>query len=541
MPLTPDQIDAMDQAAGLKPAAAAPGLDPQKIAAMDAVTGLKPTLSEKIGSDFRTNQAETQAIRDKGLSPVTAVQMIGQGGKLVSDVGGDVINAAIPDDVKNALGSVGHGVLNVLSAGVPNFYKNETNKALQSTEQAYSSLPQSVQDVASGVGNTVKGLATVVPAADVVGGVIKAAPAIAAAAKGVGTVVSENTPGLLGAAGDALVKSGQNSAIANRQKFVQDLVAPLNDTKAAKVDAVGNTKVKGILQKAVVEPTPKEVESAQSVSQIADVKPGNTIAANRIAVNDAITQEAQGLTKQLDQTGVNYMRTPTAEETVYSGSREPVNSFHSVLSDAVKSIPSDATLTGNAQKTAQALANKMHDFVEGNPPTPAGLLNARKQFDSFVESQKKNAFTDEMRGAFQVAKDVVRRTANDYVAETAPGVPVKASLAKQSSLYRALENIDPKAAAEAPSVWGRTMQKIDNAIPVQNAIGKGIAKGAIVSGAVAAPVLAPVLTAGAGAVYGLGKAAMAPTTRIIAGKTLQEISKMSPSAAKAYFNSIRRP
>lgn len=533
MPLTQDQMNAMDQAAGLKPAAAAPALDPVKMAAMDAATGLQPTLGQKISSDFSKDQAETQAIRNQPTSVPQVVQMVGQGGKIVSDVAGDAINAAIPDSVKSVLGSV----MNTVGKIVPDSYRKAVENTGAAVAQQYNKLPQPVQDVASGLGNTVKGLATIVPAADVVGGVAKAAPAIADAAKGVGTMVANGTPGVLGAAGDVLVNSGQNAATAARQSFVKDLVSPLNDTKTAKIDAVNNTDVSATTQKATIQPTKDEIESANNVAQIPDVSPSNTTQANFNAIKDANIKEAQGLKKQLDATGVNYMVKPTQEATMYSGSPDAVNSFHSVLNDAVNAIPSDATLTGNAQKTAQALADKMHEFVEANPPTPAGLLTARQQFDSFIESQKKNAFTDEMRGAFQVAKDVVRRTANSYVAQTAPGVPVAASLAKQSSLYRAMENIAPKAATEAPTMLGRTMQRLDNAIPVQNAIGKGVAKAALLSGAVAAPIVLPATTAAAGAAYGLGKAVMSPTTRIIAGKTLQEISKMSPSAAKAYFAS----
>lgn len=548
MPLTPDQMDAMDQAAGLKAPAAAPGLDPAKMAAMDAVTGLQPTLSEKIGSDFTKDQAETQAIRNKPTSVPQVVQMIGQGGKLVSDVGGDVVNAAIPDSVKSVMGSV----MNTLGKVVPDSYRKAVEGTGAGIAQEYSKLPQSVQDVASGVGNTVKGLATVVPAADVASGVAKAAPAIADAARGVGTMVANGTPGVLGAAGDALVKSGQNAAITSRQKFVQDLVSPLNDTKAQKINAVGNTTVDGALQKATVQPTDQEIESAQNVSKIPDVSPSNTITKNRVAIKNEIAKQGTDLSTQLDNSGVNYLtQTTEMPKTVPDGfggttqvsdvvRHDPVNSFHDVLDKAVNAISSDATLNGDARAVAQNMANKMHDLVDANPPTPAGLLNARKQFDQFIEEQKSKAFpTDPLQSAFEVAKTVVRRTANDYVADTVPGVPVKASLAEQSSLYRALKNIDPKAAKEAPTAFGRTMDKLDKSIPIQSAIGKGVVKAGAVAGAVAAPVLAPALTVGAGAAYGLGKAVMAPTTRIIAGKTLQEISKMSPSAAKAYLNSLR--
>lgn len=539
MILSPEELEQGKIDAGITTAAPkAVNLSPQELQQGQIDAGIvKPSLSQKVSADFTADQAATQAVRDKPTSAAQIAQMIGQGGKIVSDVGGDVggaaVNALVPDNVQAGLKMIGHGALNVLSAGVPQGFKNAVNSSLQGGAQAYGNLPQPVQDVAGAVGNTVKGLATVLPAANMIKA---AAPAIA----GLAGTVADAAPGAIGSAGDALVKSGQNSAAAARQKFVQDLVSPLNDTKAAKVDAVGNTTVDGLTQKATVQPTNQEIESANNVAKIADVKPGNTVTANRIAVNNEITRQAKDLSAQLDATGVNYMQQTTempktapdgfggTTQTADVIRHDPVNSFHEVLDKAVSAIPSDATLTGNAQKTASALADKMHEFVDANPPTPAGLLDARKQFDSFIESQKKNAFTDEMRGAFQVAKDVVRKTANNYVADTAPGVPVKESLASQSSLFRALENIDPKAAKEAPTILGRLNQRIDNVIP-----GSPATKLAVK--AVGVPIVAPLAAAGA-IPYAAAKLVTAPATRIIAGKTLQEISKMSPSAAKAYLN-----
>lgn len=459
-----------------------------------------PGLLGQIGQQYDRAVAGAQDIANQGVSgtksmPATYAEMGAKGLGLVGTVGGDVINAAVPDFVKNGFASG----IGAISSVIPQSAKDAVSGIVGGATKYYNGLPQNTKDALDAVGNTVKGVTTIIPAAD----------AISVAQKG------------LGAVGDAMVASGDASAATARQGFAQDLVSPLNDTKAARIDAVGNTEVNGILNKATVQPTSQEIESAGHVAAIPDVSPSNTIQGNYNAVNNALGTEAESLKNTLDKSGVSYMT-----NNPYGS---PQNAFKPVLNRVVQGISSDATLTGDAQAVAAKMANKMSDFVDANPPTPSGLLQARKQFDNFLSDAKTNAFDPATQSAFSVAGTAVRNAANQFIAQSVPSADVAASLAKQSSLYRALENIAPKAAAEAPTAIGRLGQKLDSLVPVKTALIKGAGVGATAlglgAGAIAAPGATAAILGTGSALYGAGKLITAPATRSILGRAIQKAVK----------------
>lgn len=473
------------------------GQQPWEVA---ATAPAAPGLMGQIGQQYDKAVAGAQDIANQGAAgtksmPATYAEMAAKGLGLVGDVGGDVVNAVLPDDLKTGIANG----MDALHSIVPQSYQNAVNGTINGATKAYNGLPQNTKDALDAVGNTVKGVATIVPAVD----------AVSAAQKG------------LGAVGDAMAASGDASAAAARQKFAQGLVAPLNDTKAARIDAVGNTDVQGMLNKAVIQPTPQEIESAGHVAAIPEVSPSNTMQGNYNAINKALGTEAENLKNTLDKSGVNYM---TSNQ--YTGTQ---NAFKPVLQNVVNGITSDATLTGDAQAVASKMADKMNDFVDANSPTPAGLLQARKQFDNFLSDAKRNAFDPATQSAFSVAGTAVRNAANQFIAQSVPSAGVVASLAKQSSLYRAMDNIAPKAAAEAPTAIGRLGQKIDSLVPVKTALIKGAGVGATAlglgAGAIAAPGATAAILGTGGALYGAGKLITAPTTRSILGRAIQKAVK----------------
>jgi hypothetical protein len=74
-----------------------------------------------------------------------------------------------------------------------------------------------------------------------------------------------------------------------------------------------------------------------------------------------------------------------------------------------------------------------------------GLLEIRQEFDAWAKSNNPNIFENKRGGAYR-ALTAVRDTINDYINTQVGDDVVKASLKKQSNLYKIIENIAEKGA-----------------------------------------------------------------------------------------------
>ena len=100
-----------------------------------------------------------------------------------------------------------------------------------------------------------------------------------------------------------------------------------------------------------------------------------------------------------------------------------------------------------------------------------------------IKRQKPNAFAWDKESALTIALREIRTSANDLVDSKAVDVPVKELLQKQSNLYRAIDEMAPKAAMEAQSALWRLWQKVKNALGLRWQIlaGSGLVTGWIVA------------------------------------------------------------
>lgn len=494
---TPDQVIAYAQAnipqGGTDAAPPAQPFEPFKALS---------DLPSKIGSDYDKRVAMAQDLANQGVSgkqtmaeTIPEMAATGMGG-LAKDVAGDVTGAAYDTLVPP---SVRQGVSGTASAIGNSAVGQLVGKGAKFVADEYHQLPQRVQNATDAVGNAIAGVTALAPATDIV--------------KGTNAVVNDIGTGVL--------KSGTDAADAAHTGFVKDLVSPLNTSKADKIDAVGRTDVQGIFQKAIVQPTTQETAAADAVSQLPGVKPSNTVQANFNAIKDANSAEAENLRSNLQNSNTQY---------------DPTH-FQSTLDTKLADLKDDEPLiVGDAETTADKVVKKMQALAANNDQTPAGLLTARQQFDDWALSKKASVY-DGNSNAFSEAVKATRQTANDYIHSMVPDVGVKASLAQQTSLFNAMDNIAPKAAAEAPTVVGRVAQRVNDVLPIKNGILKGVAGTAGAVGVGGAALAAPVATGAVlgvpAAVYGGYKAVTAPATRIGLGKVLQAISGGAPEAEAA--------
>ncbi len=127
---------------------------------------------------------------------------------------------------------------------------------------------------------------------------------------------------------------------------------------------------------------------------------------------------------------------------------------------------------------------------------------------------------------------------NTVLDENATNLWKKDSLRKQSALYRAMDNIAPKAAQEANTPLLRALDSVGKVLGVKSHIVQGIAAAVGIGGLGAAATFAPpvAIFGGIGFVtYKAGKLVMSPEVRIAVGKLLQKAGHLISPADKAIF------
>lgn len=331
----------------------------------------------------------------------------------------------------------------------------------------------------------------------------------------------------------ALEKTGQalqDGAGAATQKtkddFLRQLLTP-EQTKAVREDQVGRTSEtgSGIFKRSVVEPTPSQLHAEQAVAKIPGVDPSATVQQNYNVIKSANQQEALNLKSQI---AANDFAIPKKETL-------------SRLATAAKELESSPVIVGDAEKTAQKLIAGAREFINNNPGTGSGLLEARKQFDQWVLHQKPAAFDAKAENAFTIANRQVRHTFNDLLDEKATNVDVKNSLAHQSALYNALDTLTPKAATEADTAIGRAMQRVGKVLGTKNKVVQAVAAAAGIGGLGAAATFAPVV-AGVGIpaflTYKAGQYLLKPGVRSALGTVLEKAGPALDKSDRAAIEGI---
>lgn len=330
---------------------------------------------------------------------------------------------------------------------------------------------------------------------------------------------------LLEKGGAALTKAAEVQKTEAKDKFLHDLISP-KETPSVKEANVGRTEEKGLFRQKYVVPTAREKEIAQTVGSIEGVSPKNSLQGNYTAIAKENRTEAKNLMKALEDKDI------------------PVDSkeLGEKLQETMTDLGKHPYIVGDAEKSAQRVMDGMVSLASKNPMTVSGLLKTRKEFDQWVERLKgEGIFTPKKDDPVTAAVHKIRQTLNDYVESKVPDVNYKASLRKQSNLYRAMDNLEIKAAGEGKNSISRTWQKAMNLIPGKNLLEKegalGVGGGAMLLGSHFGVPMALPAAAGAGA-YGLYKGATSPIVKKALGsvlsKTGQVIGKEKPLLRLTY-------
>lgn len=289
--------------------------------------------------------------------------------------------------------------------------------------------------------------------------------------------VTEQTTAF-GRGAEALNRSAATQESRIRADFVDDLITP-EQTKKVRLDQTSRTTEHGLLRQKQVALSPQEAVISNEVNAISGVSTSKTLQGNLNAIREELGVVAGRLLAGLERSNIPI---------THIESRQAVEGVRAGLKD----VP---TLVGNPATTANKLIDNALVFINRNPQTSAGLLKARQEFDNFLLSQKRNVLGDvPLENAMTIAAAEVRQAMNGLIAAKNPSAGVRASLNSQTNMFRAMDNIAPKAAEEASNIVIRAWQNAMKILPFRGEFNQLMATGFGIGGLGASARFAPVFT-----------------------------------------------
>jgi len=493
MALTPEQIRALREKAGLNPDPAARTAD-QRIAEMRSRVQAKEVESATTGNQFtEASTVQTpQTFAQKARKVATGV--IG-GGVLAEGTG----QAMVAPKLQRQLSEVEQRMSDTDLALVKRIKEKsergeDTSRLEQAREQLLSdmkisrdvqedfvqSLPSNKQIISSAArlaatataGKVAGGAAKLTgtsKATTVVGGAVRGAGAgaitggVQGAIHGAGIAGEQDKSteeliksGLLGAAGGAVVGGAVGAVVGGvtggvrgrtlkKEQFAEQLVAPKETTKV---------KIEALKQGRLKDPTffrQAEIRASEHTKKISE------------AVDDVVSPKAT-LGENIDAIRLKINTTDNGVRNYIENNRVPFNGnqLRSKLETGKDDLRLIFASDTNAEKTYNAVTDAFMDTV-GKKDT-AGLFAARQDFDQIPAIKKLLESEGLGENTRREIVRAVRRSANEYIAAQLPkGNPYKPLMLQQSYALEALENIAEKGA----TVIGKNgLQLLTNEYPL---------------------------------------------------------------------------
>jgi len=251
--------------------------------------------------------------------------------------------------------------------------------------------------------------------------------------------------------GTALITKGQNQAVKTRADKIQDILFPDTLNK----DTVDRASQVGITQRTYVKPNKLEKEMIDNVSKIKGIKYARSDLKNYNTIMQENIKLAEALKANLKNSNISI----------------PNGFVFKHIDDDIASLLKNnvsVTTSKEIMSYLEAFVNSAKRIISEHPPTPAGLLAARKAFDAQLKREGKDLEYDAGReSAKKTAINTLRRTINKSIHDSVPDKNVKQSLSKQSSLWRATDMLEPKAITAADTNVGRLWQTLSRLLDLK--------------------------------------------------------------------------
>ena len=456
---------------------------------------------QRLGDDFDKRRAKIEniRIRQKLWQPYTDVAKPGEyRGQGLNDISGAL--QQLGQYAGAGYDILGEGALSLYNAIPESVKDNAVGRALGQTYREGNLLPgvesltgvkTSPAAIASTVGAGYEAAQQYAP--DTVANleaIAAIAPVTQAAGRGVGAV---------GTVGKAIESSGVRAASEKTLGLAKDIVSPKETAKTK----AGQIRVeKGWNRKQEVVDSRLD-EIAETVAPIIDENPGQSLLWYENAIREANVLEAEKLKSSLMKSDA-----VISDDTILKG-----------LQGAQENLNELAWIQEGGKNSTQQVIEIAQKIIDSKPKTPAGMLEARIEFDKVITGQMPNVFDSVRDAPIKAAVKEVRNFMNKTVADAVPDEGVRESLRRQNNMFIAVDNIAPKRAALPDTRVGRAFKSAQDVVSLKGAILGTAAAGGIGLGA--APVILP-----AAGLYGAYRVAASPTTRKLVGQALQAPSKL---------------
>lgn len=363
----------------------------------------KPSFSsnEKLRDEITRRRSEISDIKNYDQSIISkGLQQAGQVAGLTGSLVSRGISAITPNFIETPIARVGQKVAgHIAQAPI-------VQKGIEKYGQFAEKNPEAAKNIEA-IGN----IAAVVPQTKALSGVLSAEKSLA--------------KGVIRLGKKGLAKTGIQEA----KDEVLDIVTPKMSSKELQ-SAIksGKGKTSGMIKNVSIEPSEKIKKAADTVRDIID--PNKTLVENVNTVKTALSNEAENLKNQIIQKDHPYV----------------FKQLQSRLNKVQKPISVKANTIWNKQfdlvkKAAIDIAKKQGGKV-------SSLLEARKIFDDLVEKEIPNLYSATETPMKEAVKKI-RREMNEFISDNLPeGTGFKESLARQSSMYDAIDGMASKAVEE---------------------------------------------------------------------------------------------
>jgi hypothetical protein len=329
-------------------------------------------------------------------------------------------------------------------------------------------------------------------------------------------------PSALRKKGVELQKSARAETLEGKKADLEEVITPLQTAKSKKerqeqmyTDEKGTTRYKRTLQ---------------------DEDAINTLMKTKVSSKNSNQKNQDIVTKEIEERGARLSTELKEYDWVKLDRQEVRKDMRKIVNDMLDPTTGNPALAGETQaKTAKMLFTWVDGQLGSGDITPARLHALRKEFDSYIRKTKSRSALEGNETAFAVSQKAVRDYLNSKIIDSTPLLETKEQLKDLHQLYRAKDVIKEKAAEDANTAMGRTLQNIqrvtDTTLP-KSPLGKVVTLGAIGSFAVSNTLQAMLpFAASATVLGGLGYAvyrgSVSPQLRKHIGKTLVTMDKIS--------------
>ena len=248
------------------------------------------------------------------------------------------------------------------------------------------------------------------------------------------------------AVGSGLKSSAAKSTWKNRRESVSNMLEPIHPETSDMTTTMSPTRTEGMLNSIKPNYTEQANEIIDITSTVPKLKPNGSFTDSRNAIYAEITNTAEKLKADIAKAGNPQLTVDVVQQ----------------LQDSMDNFPESIGfgLAGGTPKFATDLMTTAIRLVKESDGTAAGLLDARKKLDKFINKHQPKSLTQEYINSKAVAVSEIRTIMNDAVASTVPDVKVKDLLDKQHKLYKAWDVTGDKAITESRNAVGRLWQKV---------------------------------------------------------------------------------